>query len=475
MQFAKIDINNWTRKEYFDHYFGNTPCTYSMTVKLDISKLKKDGKKLYPTLLYGVTTIINRHEEFRIALDENGQVGVFSEMLPCYTVFHKETETFSSIWTEFTADYTEFLQNYQKDIDAFGERTGMSAKPNPPENTFPVSMIPWTSFEGFHCGTPEGDRAAAALKQFAEEFQERNPHLRVFNSVIHLDEATPHLHLDFVPVATEQKRGLATRVSLKQALAQQGFTGQSKRETEWNAWVNSEKLVLEQIAQQHSFEVVHGDGGRPHMSLPEYKEAARELEAAKQELQAARAEVSELQAEKESLRETVQELKAVKKVSVNLEKIQPEETMMGNIKGVTLPEIKKLKAMAVRGAEAEQKEKKQQQTIDRLEAENASLQRQLKPSVQKRMKEMQEMSELREQNRDLQYETQWLEQELERERSFSARLMRGINMALIYLEEHLPDNLRPLLDKVREILPEWEQTEQRQQQTHDRGMGGMSL
>ena len=239
--------------------------------------------------------------------------------------------------------------------------------------------------------------------------------------------------------------------------------------------MNSEKLVLEQIAQQHSFEVVHGDGGRPHMSLPEYKEAARELEAAKQELQAARAEVSELQAEKESLRETVQELKAVKKVSVNLEKIQPEETMIGNIKGVTLPEIKKLKAMAVRGAEAEQKVKKQQQTIDRLEAENASLQRQLKPSVQKRMKEMQEMSELREQNRDLQYETQWLEQELERERSFSARLMRGINMALIYLEEHLPDNLRPLLDKVREILPEWEQTEQRQQQTHDRGMGGMSL
>lgn len=97
MQFTKIDINNWTRKEYFDHYFDNTPCTYSMTVKLDISKLKKDGKKLYPTLLYGVTTILNRHEEFRTALDKNGQVGVFSEMLPCYTIFHKETETFSSI------------------------------------------------------------------------------------------------------------------------------------------------------------------------------------------------------------------------------------------------------------------------------------------------------------------------------------------------------------------------------------------
>ena len=113
-------------------------------------------KKLYPTLLYGVTTILNRHEEFRTALDKNGQVGVFSEMLPCYTIFHKETETFSSIWTEFTADYTEFLQNYQKDIDAYGERKGMFAKPNPPENTFPVSMIPWTSFEGFNLNLKKG-------------------------------------------------------------------------------------------------------------------------------------------------------------------------------------------------------------------------------------------------------------------------------------------------------------------------------
>ena len=53
------------------------------------------------------------------------------------------------------------------------------------------------------CETPEGERAAAALKEFAEAFQERNPHLRVFNSVIHMDEATPHIHIDFVPVAEQ--------------------------------------------------------------------------------------------------------------------------------------------------------------------------------------------------------------------------------------------------------------------------------
>ena len=51
-----------------------------------------------------------------------------------------------------------------------------------------------------------------ALKDFVEGFQKRNPHIRMFNAVIHLDEETPHVHIDFVPFATEQKRG--TRISL---------------------------------------------------------------------------------------------------------------------------------------------------------------------------------------------------------------------------------------------------------------------
>lgn len=58
---------------------------------------------------------------------------------------------------------------------------------------------------------------------------------------MHLDEATPHLHIDFVPFTTGSKRGLDTRVSLKQALANQGFVGNGREETEWALWVNSEK------------------------------------------------------------------------------------------------------------------------------------------------------------------------------------------------------------------------------------------
>ena len=156
MDFQLIEQEAWKRKEYFVHYFKHVPCTYSMTVKLDITGLKTAQKKLYPTLLYGLTTIVNRHEEFRTAMNENGQVGVFSEMMPCYTIFHKDSQTFSNLWTAYTADYTEFCARYQEDMERYGNTEGMMAKPNPPENTFPVSMIPWTTFEGFNLNLKNG-------------------------------------------------------------------------------------------------------------------------------------------------------------------------------------------------------------------------------------------------------------------------------------------------------------------------------
>ena len=109
MSFKKIDQRTWDRKEYFEHYFSDIPCTYSMTVKLDITQIKKEGQRLYPAMLYCIATIVNRHVEFRTALNEAGELGYYHDMLPCYTVFHKETETFSNLWTEYHSDYKAFL------------------------------------------------------------------------------------------------------------------------------------------------------------------------------------------------------------------------------------------------------------------------------------------------------------------------------------------------------------------------------
>ena len=83
------------------------------------------------------------------------------------------------------------------------------------------------------------------------DFQNRNPYLYVFSAHLHMDEQTPHLHIDFVPFTTESKRGLETRVSLKQALKKQGFIGNNKSDTEWNKWVRYEKETLAKVMEKY--------------------------------------------------------------------------------------------------------------------------------------------------------------------------------------------------------------------------------
>lgn len=156
MEFVKIDKQNWKRRPYFEHYHSEVLCTYSMSVKLDISELINTGKKLYPTMLYCISTVVNRYEEFRTAFNSDGELGVYSSMNPCYTVFHKETQTFSNIWTEYCVDYAAFCKAYTDDLSAYGKTEAFDAKPGTPENVFNVSMIPWVSFEGFNLNLQKG-------------------------------------------------------------------------------------------------------------------------------------------------------------------------------------------------------------------------------------------------------------------------------------------------------------------------------
>ena len=211
------------------------------------------------------------------------------------------------------------------------------------------------------CGTEGGQRAAEALIEYAKSFQERNPHLHVFNMVLHMDEATPHLHVDYIPVATEQTRGLSTRVSMKQALKQQGFTGVGRKQTEWKAWMDREKEVLTEIAQQHEFEIISLGSNRRHMELPEYRAAIQEAEAVQEQTAAALQELADMQEKKtelkgeiKSLSGTVAALKAAERVRVDFDTIQPEKTLTGAVKGVTVDQIRQLKDVAMTGAAAKQ-------------------------------------------------------------------------------------------------------------------------
>ena len=124
----------------------------------------------------------------------------------------------------------------------------------------------------------EGKLSEQILDEYMQGFQERNPYLRVFSAHLHMDEATPHLHIDFIPFTTGSKRGLETRVSLKQALLSQGFKGGTRGDSEWNQWVYSEKQHLAEHMLQHGIEWEQKGIHEKHLSVLEYEKKMRNEE-----------------------------------------------------------------------------------------------------------------------------------------------------------------------------------------------------
>ncbi|MBQ1776553.1 MAG: plasmid recombination protein [Oscillospiraceae bacterium] len=151
-----------------------------------------------------------------------------------------------------------------------------------------------------------GQIARDVLDEYYRGFQARNPNLRVFSAHLHMDEATPHIHIDFVPFITGSNRGLETRVSLKQALAAQGFRGGTRSETEWNQWAQSEKEQLAAVAERHDIEWEHLDTHEEHLSVLDYKkkERAAEVKELEERLDADHEEACKLEAKLAQLRET---------------------------------------------------------------------------------------------------------------------------------------------------------------------------
>ena len=134
------------------------------------------------------------------------------------------------------------------------------------------------------CGQNSGrwEQAKLMLDEYIRGFEQRNPNLKVFNAVMHLDEATPHLHIDFIPIAHKVKSGLSVKVSMKGALQEQGFSAANRLDNEWKAWEESERDVMISILHSHDLSRDVKNINRAHLDVDDYKRyAAQQLEVKK--------------------------------------------------------------------------------------------------------------------------------------------------------------------------------------------------
>ena len=195
-------------------------------------------------------------------------------------------EVYHELFDEVLERYNAKQTRKDRKIEDYYEkiRSGKQEKP------FHEIIIQIGNKDDMGAETAAGRLAAEILDEYMKGFQERNPTLCVFSAHLHMDEATPHLHIDFVPYTTGSKRGLDTRVSLKQALSVLGLKGGTRMETELNQWVASEKRQLAAIMLEHGIEWEQKGTHEKHLSLLDFEKQERAKEVAALEAQKAELE-----------------------------------------------------------------------------------------------------------------------------------------------------------------------------------------
>ena len=280
-------------------------------------------------------------------------------------------DVYHELFDEALARYNEKQTRSDRRIEDYYEkiRSGKQEKP------FHEIILQIGDKDNMGAKTENGQLAAKVLDKYMQDFQQRNPTLRVFSAYLHMDEASPHLHIDFVPYTTGSKRGLDTRVSLKQALAALGFKGGTRRETELNQWVAYEKEQLAAVMLEHGIEWEKKGTHEKHLSVLDFekKERAKEVAELEQSISDGKERLSDIQIQQ---RKAEQETEQIRQEGEAIRQEVSELSETSNLlkeQAATLAEDKE--KLLSDNEKLEKQQKKLQQEIEKMVQSKAVMER----------------------------------------------------------------------------------------------------
>ena len=280
-------------------------------------------------------------------------------------------DVYHELLDEALARYNEKQTRSDRRIDDYYEkiRSGKQEKP------FHEIILQIGDKDNMGAKTENEQLAAKVLDKYMQDFQQRNPTLRVFSAYLHMDEASPHLHIDFVPYTTGSKRGLDTRVSLKQALAALGFKGGTRRETELNQWVAYEKEQLAAVMLEHGIEWEKKGTHEKHLSVLDFekKERAKEVAELEQSISDGKERLSDIQIQQ---RKAEQETEQIRQEGEAIRQEVSELSETSNLlkeQAATLAEDKE--KLLSDNEKLEKQQKKLQQEIEKMVQSKAVMER----------------------------------------------------------------------------------------------------
>lgn len=280
-------------------------------------------------------------------------------------------DVYHELFDEALTRYNEKQTRSDRRIDDYYEkiRSGKQEKP------FHEIILQIGDKDNMGAKTENGRLAAKVLDKYMRDFQRRNPTLRVFSAYLHMDEATPHLHIDFVPYTTGSRRGIDTRVSLKQALSALGFKGGTRRETELNQWVAYEKEQLAAVMLEHGIEWEKKGTHEKHLSVLDFekKERAKEVAELEQSISDGKERLSDIQIQH---RKAVQETEQIRQKGEAIRQEVSELSETSDLlkeQATTLAEDKK--KLLSDNVKLEKQQKKLQQDIEKMVQSKAVMER----------------------------------------------------------------------------------------------------
>ena len=280
-------------------------------------------------------------------------------------------DVYHELFDEALTRYNEKQTRSDRRIDDYYEkiRSGKQEKP------FHEIILQIGDKDNMGAKTENGRLAAKVLDKYMRDFQRRNLTLRVFSAYLHMDEATPHLHIDFVPYTTGSRRGIDTRVSLKQALSALGFKGGTRRETELNQWVAYEKEQLAAVMLEHGIEWEKKGTHEKHLSVLDFekKERAKEVAELEQSISDGKERLSDIQIQH---RKAVQETEQIRQKGEAIRQEVSELSETSDLlkeQAATLAEDKK--KLLSDNVKLEKQQKKLQQNIEKMVQSKAVMER----------------------------------------------------------------------------------------------------
>lgn len=155
-----IELDQWPRREHFEHYLTRVECTYAITVELDVTEmiaaLRVSPWKSYIAQIWAIASVVNRHAEFRMTLTDEKAPATWDVVHPSYTVFNPERETFASVWSPFHAEFSSFHEHAAEVLATYRNATSFQPQTDMPPNAFDISSVPWASFTGFSLQIRDG-------------------------------------------------------------------------------------------------------------------------------------------------------------------------------------------------------------------------------------------------------------------------------------------------------------------------------